>query len=69
MVSRLTVAIISQCIQISNYYAVYLKLITMLYTNYSSVKKKADLQLSGINDNTAKKKKKKKILKEACLSA
>ena len=28
----------------------------MSYANYSSVKKKADLQLSGINDNTAKKK-------------
>ena len=40
MVSRLPMAIISQCIQISNYYAVYLKLITMLYANYSSVKKK-----------------------------
>ena len=37
MVSRLTVVIISECIQISNYYAVYLKLITMLYANYSSV--------------------------------
>lgn len=38
MVTRLTVATIVQCVQISNHYTVHPKL--MLYVNYTSIKAK-----------------------------